>query len=134
MPASVLQDMSMFASPAVAAMAGRLIDALPLRSFMSPAVNLSITERARARRPRVYLAGRPLESSHPVLSISDESPLNIGLQSGADGVGLGVLACRDTFDDLAGLVGATQVELDELVAASTPRRRARRTRQVSPAP
>ncbi len=31
-PASMMQDMSMFAPPAVAAMAGRLVDALPYRA------------------------------------------------------------------------------------------------------
>jgi diacylglycerol O-acyltransferase / wax synthase len=115
-PASVLQDVSMFASPAVAALAGRFIDALPLRSFMSPAVNLSIIN-VPGPLHRVYLAGRPLESSHPVLSVSDESPLNIGLQSGPDGVGLGLLACRDTFDDLDTLTTAASIELRELSRA-----------------
>jgi WS/DGAT/MGAT family acyltransferase len=129
-PASLMQDVSMFAPPAVAAMAGRLVGALP--TFVSPRVNLAITNVPGPRRP-VHLAGHLLESSHPALSISDLTPLHIGLQSGADGIGIGAVSCRDTLDDLAGLVGAAQVELDELVATTTPRRRARRTRQVSPA-
>ena len=131
-PASVLQDMSMFAPPAVAAMAGRLIDALPHRSFVSPTVNLAITN-VPGPRGEVHLAGRPLESSHPAMSITDLTPLHIGLQSGVDWVGVGAMSCREALPDLAGLVGAAQVELDELVATTTPRRRARRTRQVSPA-
>ena len=90
----------MFAPPAVAAMAGRLVDALPHRSFVSPTVNVAITNVPGPRRP-VHLAGRPLESSHPALSISDLTPLHIGLQSGPEVVGLGAVSCRDTLDDLA---------------------------------
>ena len=80
-PASMMQDMSMFAPPAVAAMAGRLVDALPHRSFISPTVNVAITNVPGPRRP-VHLAGRELASSHPALSISDLTPLHIGVQSG----------------------------------------------------
>ena len=101
-PASLMQDVSMFAPPAVAAMAGRLVGALP--TFVSPRVNLAITNVPGPRRP-VHLAGHLLESSHPALSISDLTPLHIGLQSGADGIGIGAVSCRDTLDDLAGLVG-----------------------------
>ena len=128
-PASLMQDVSMFAPPAVAAMAGRLVGALP--TFVSPRVNLAITNVPGPRRP-VHLAGHLLESSHPALSISDLTPLHIGLQSGADAIGIGAVSCRDTLDDLAGLVGAARVELDELVATTGPRPRARRTRRVSP--
>ena len=95
----------MFAPPAVAAMAGRLIDALPYRSFISPTVNLAITN-VPGPRQRVHLAGRPLESSHPVMSVNYLTPLHIGLQSGADGVGVGAVACRETLDDLDSLVPA----------------------------
>ena len=102
-PASVLQDMSMFAPPAVAAMAGRLIDALPHRSFVSPTVNLAITN-VPGPRHAVHLAGRPLVSSHPALSVTNLTPLHIGLQSGADSVGIGAVACRDTFDDIDALI------------------------------
>ena len=130
-PASLLQDMSMFAPPAVAAMAGRLIDALPYRSFISPTVNLAITN-VPGPRQRVHLAGRPLESSHPVMSVNYLTPLHIGLQSGPDGVGVGAVACRETLDDLDSLVAGASVELAELVATVGPARRSRRrTRQPS---
>ncbi|MET0458920.1 MAG: wax ester/triacylglycerol synthase family O-acyltransferase [Ilumatobacteraceae bacterium] len=122
-PASLMQDVSMFAPPAVAAMAGRLVGALP--TFVSPRVNLAITNVPGPRRP-VHLAGHPLESSHPAMSISDLTPLHIGLQSGADGIGIGAVSCRDTLDDLASLVASTSVELDELVARVAPPRRTRK--------
>ena len=80
-PASLMQDVSMFAPPAVAAMAGRLVGALPHRRSSARRVNLAITNVPGPRRP-VHLAGQPLESSHPALSISDLTPLHIGVQSG----------------------------------------------------
>ena len=132
-PASLLQDMSMFAPPAVAAVAGRLVDALPHRSFISPAVNVAITNVPGPRR-RVHLAGRPLESSHPALSINDLSPVHIGLQSGPDVVGLGAVSCRDNLDDLADLLAAAPVELDELAAAVVGRPRRRRTKRPASDP
>jgi WS/DGAT/MGAT family acyltransferase len=119
-PASLMQDMSMFAPPAVAAMAGRLVDALPHRSFVSPTVNVAISNVPGPRRP-VHFAGRRLESSHPALSISDRSPLHIGLQSGPDVVGLGAVSCRDNLDDLADLLAGAPPALDELVAAVSGR-------------
>ncbi len=126
-PASVLQDMSMFAPPAVAGMAGRLIDALPHRAFVSPTVNLAITN-VPGPRETVHFAGRPLVSSHPTLSVTNLTPLHIGLQSGADSVGIGAVACRDTFDDLDALVAAVTVELGELRAAVRPGRKTRARR------
>ena len=115
-PASLLQDMSMFAPPAVAAIAGRFVDALPHRSFISPAVNVAITNVPGPRRP-VHLAGRQLESSHPALSINDLAPVHIGMQSGSDVVGLGAVSCRDNLDDLGDLLAAAPLELAELVDA-----------------
>jgi hypothetical protein len=106
----------MFAPPAVAAMAGRLIDALPHRSFVSPTVNLAITN-VPGPRGEVHLAGRPLESSHPAMSITDLTPLHIGLQSGVDSVGVGAMSCREALPDLDALVAAMPLELKELVAA-----------------
>ena len=113
----------MFAPPAVAAMAGRLVDALPYRSFVSPTVNLAITNVPGPRQP-VHLAGRPLESSHPAhVDQRPARPLHIGLQSGADVVGLGAVSCRDNLDDLADLLAGAPIELAELDAAVTPRGR-----------
>ena len=126
-PASLMQDVSMFAPPAVAAMAGRLVGALHVRQ---PAGQPRHHQRARAAAP-VHLAGHPLESSHPAMSISDLTPLHIGLQSGADAIGIGAVSCR-TRSTTSRLVAAARVELDELVASVTPSRRSRRrTRQPS---
>ncbi len=116
-PATVMLDMSMFAPASMAAMAGRLVNALPHRSYVSPGVNLAITNVPGPRHP-VHLAGRPLVSSHPVQPITDLTPLQIGLQSGAHGVGIGAVACRDTTEDLDQLVAALPVELDELLQAA----------------
>ena len=119
-PASMMQDMSMFAPPAVAAMAGRMVDALPHRAFVSPTVNVAISNVPGPRQP-VHLAGRELESSHPAMSISDRTPLHIGVQSGPEVVGIGAVACRDNLDDLGGLLAGAPLELADLVAAVSGR-------------
>ena len=85
-----MQDISLFAPPAVAALAGRLVGALPHRAFVSPTVNLAITNVPGSRQ-QMYLAGRPLEVSYPVLTINELSPLHIGLQSGPGVIGVGGL-------------------------------------------
>jgi diacylglycerol O-acyltransferase / wax synthase len=116
-PASVMQDVSMFAPPAVAALAGRLVGAMPHRAFASPTVNLAITNVPGSRQ-QMYLAGRPLEVSYPVLTINALSPLHIGLQSGPDAIGVGGLACRDTMEDLDALLERMPVELELLERAT----------------
>jgi WS/DGAT/MGAT family acyltransferase len=134
-PASLMQDLSMFAPPAVAALAGRLVGALPHRAFASPTVNLAITNVPGSRQP-LYLSGRPLEATYPVLSINELSPLHIGLQSSHDAIALGALACRDTMVDLDSLVDRMTDELEALEAAVGVRRSRRRTapakRKVAP--
>ncbi|MEO5899955.1 MAG: wax ester/triacylglycerol synthase family O-acyltransferase [Ilumatobacteraceae bacterium] len=112
-PASMMQDVSMFAPPALAALAGRLVGALPHRAFASPTVNLAITN-VPGPREQVYLAGRPLEANYPVLTINELSPLHIGLQSSHGAIGVGALSCRDTLGDLAPLVERMSIELHEL--------------------
>lgn len=126
MPVSLTQDIAMFAPPAIAALANRVSDAMPHRRFISPTVNLGISNVPGPRRP-VYLAGRPLRSSHPVLSVSDITPLHLGVQAGPTMLGLGVVADGDTVDDLDGLVDAVGIELDELSAAYAPRSRRRKS-------
>jgi diacylglycerol O-acyltransferase len=119
-PASMMQDVSMFAPPALSALAGRLVGALPHRSLASPTVNLAITNVPGSRQ-QMYLAGRPLEVSHPVLTINELSPLHIGLQSGPGVIGVGGLVCRDTMTDLDALLERLPVELDELGRATGAR-------------
>ncbi len=132
-PASLMQDVSMFAPPALAALAGRLVGALPHRAFTSPTVNLAITN-VPGPREQVHLAGRPLEANYPVLTINELSPLHIGLQSSHGAIGVGALSCRDTLGDLASLVERMPIELAELgaaVGASDTRRAGSRTSGTS---
>jgi len=116
------QDVAMFAPPVVAAAATRFLDALPHRPFVSPTVNLAVTNVPGPRRP-VYLAGRPLRSGHPVLSVSDLTPLHLGVQPGPTFTGVGAIACRDHVDGLWSLVAAAPIELAELRSTCRPRRR-----------
>jgi hypothetical protein len=119
-PASLMQDVSLFAPPAVAALAGRLVGAMPMRSLGGPTVNLAITN-VPGSREQMYLAGRPLEANFPVLTINDLTPLHIGLQSSPGAINVGALSCRDTLEDLAPLVERLDVELGELDTATAPK-------------
>jgi WS/DGAT/MGAT family acyltransferase len=116
-PASLMQDVSLFAPPAVAALAGRLVGAMPLRTLGGPTVNLAITN-VPGSREQMYLAGRQLEANFPVLTINDLTPLHIGLQSSPGAINVGALSCRDTLEDLAPLVERLDVELAELDTAT----------------
>ncbi len=86
-------------------------------------VNLGITNVPGPQR-QVYLAGRPLLTSHPVLSVSDITPLNLGVQAGPSTLGLGAIADGDTVDDLEDLVEAVGTELsllrDRIIRSSGP--------------
>ena len=128
-PASLMQDVSLFAPPAVAALAGRLVGGMPHRSFASPTVNLAITN-VPGSREQMYLAGRPLEANYPVLTINRLTPVHLGLQSSPGAINVGALSCRDTLDDLAPLVDRLDVELDALDGATAPKR-TRRTTSVA---
>ena len=129
--ASMMQDVSMFAPPALAALAGRLVGALPHRSLVSPTVNLALTNVPGSRQ-QMYLAGRPLEVSYPVLTINELSPLHIGLQSGPGVIGVGGLVCRDDMTDLDALLERLPVELVDLGRATGVR--ASRSARASNAP
>lgn len=124
MPASLSQDIAMFAPPAIAALANRVSDAMPHRRLISPTVNLGLTNVPGPQRA-VYLAGRALRSNHPVLSLSDITPLHLGVQAGPETLGLGAIADGDHIDDLTGLVDAVAIELAELAGAFAPRSRTR---------
>ena len=130
-PASLMQDVSMFAPPALTALAGRLVGALPHRALAAPTVNLAITNVPGSRQP-MFLAGRPLEASYPILTINELSPLHIGLQSTHDAIHVGAVACSDTLDDLAPLVARMPVELDALDQAVVPAPRSRPARRRRP--
>jgi hypothetical protein len=123
-----MQDVSLFAPPAVAALAGRLVGAMPMRSLGGPTVNLAITN-VPGSREQMYLAGRPLEANYPVLTINDLTPLHIGLQSSPGAINVGALSCRDTLAEPAELVERLNVELAELDAATAPRSTGSRRRR-----
>jgi diacylglycerol O-acyltransferase len=130
MPVSLTQDVAMFAPPVVSTLTNRIAEAMPHRKFISPTVNLGITNVPGPQRP-VYLSGRPLHASHPVLSVTDITPLHLGLQAGPNGLGIGAVADGDTIDDLAGLVDAFGIELADLAAAYRPRAQTPRRRTSS---
>ena len=120
-PASLMQDMSMFAPPAVAAMAGRLVDALPHRSFVSPTVNVAITNVPGPRQagaPR-----RPAAGVEPPGAVDQRPARRCTSACSRDPTSSGSARWRaaTTLDDLADLLAGAPLELDELVAAVSGR-------------
>ena len=61
------------------------------------------------------------------MTINALSPLHIGLQSSHDAIDVGVVACRDTLEDLEALVARMPVELDVLRRATVAQRVTSRT-------
>jgi hypothetical protein len=118
-PVSLSQDIAMFAPPVLATLSNRIDEALPHRRFISPTVNLGITNVPGPRR-QVFLAGRPLRTSHPVLSVSDITPLHLGVQIGTTELGLSAIADSDTVDELDSLVEAVRLDVADLAAAHRP--------------
>ncbi len=119
-PASLTQDIAMFAPPVLASLANQIDEALPHRRFLSPTINLGLTN-VPGPQHHVFFAGRPLRTSHPVLSVSDITPLHLGVQVGPTELGISAIADGDMVDDLAGLVDGVEVELAALADAYRPR-------------
>lgn len=125
-PASLMQDVSLFAPPAVAALAGRLVGGMGRGGLSGPTVNVAITN-VPGSREQMYLAGRPLEANYPVLTINELTPVHFGLQSSPGAINVGALSCRDNLNDLAPLVERLTVELAALDEATAPTRARRAT-------
>ena len=132
-PASLQQDVAMFAPPIVAAATARLLDALRTAGSSARPSTSRSTNVPGPRQP-VFLAGRPLRGGHPVLSVTDLTPLHIGIQPGPELTGIGAIACRDHVIELASLVDAVPDELAALrmTSRAAPRSAILRGRVRSP--
>ncbi len=115
-PASLLQDMSRYAPPAVAGLAARLVAANPVEDVTSPPYNVTISNVPGPRHP-VYCAGRRQVSNHPLNVLTNGVGLHISLVTYDDQLHLGLVSCREALPDLWPLV-------DAIVAASTELREA----------
>jgi WS/DGAT/MGAT family acyltransferase len=115
-PASLLADVSLFASPALASLAARVVSATRIADVANPPFNLVITNVPGPQQP-LYCAGAKQVATHAVPVINDGVGLNISAMSYDGRVHIGAVACRELMPDLWGLVRRIPVALDELTTA-----------------
>ena len=115
-PASLLQDFTKFAAPAVAAQAARTVARLRLADQLTPMSNVVISN-VPGSRETLYLAGAELTALVPVSTVSDGMGLNMTVISYRDRVVFGYVACREQVPDLWDLIDDTCAAIDELAEA-----------------
>src|SRR5829696_938668 len=98
LPATLLQDMTHFIPPALAARASRLTLRLATSPMARPLVNVVISNVPGPREP-LYCAGSQLCANYPVSVIAEGSGLNITVLSYRDSMDFGIVCDREQMDD-----------------------------------
>ncbi len=114
-PASLLQDFSKFASPAVAAQAARTVASLRLADRVGPLCNVVISN-VPGPRETLYIAGCEVAALIPVSTVGDGMGLNMTVVSYRDRLDFGYVACRERVPDLQALIDDTRDAIAELSA------------------
>jgi hypothetical protein len=102
-PANLLQDVTQFIPPAVAARAARVT--AQITAGVAPPLNLVISNVPGPSFP-LYCAGARLEANFPVSVITDGVGLNITCMSYEDHIDFGIVVDRDMVDDAWPLMDA----------------------------
>lgn len=113
-PASVLTDITQSNMPALMAQAARVSAELRLAEKNIP-FNVTISNVPGPRVP-LYVAGAKLLGIYPLSAIADGMGLNITVNGYNDGLGFGLIACRELVPDVDRLAGYLIEELDALKA------------------
>lgn len=119
LPPGLVDDVSSFFAPALAARGARVAAAAGLLSRLHP-FNVVLSNVPGAAVP-VYLAGARLLAVHPVSVVTEGVGLNITVQSYHGGMHFGLVACRELVPDLDDLAGLLVTEFDELLALARSR-------------
>jgi len=114
MPAEILQDVTRFMPPALAARAARVTAQVGGVGRLRP-LNLVVSNVPGPRNP-LFFAGAKLERYFPVSVITDGVGLNITCISYRDHVDFGIVADRDQMEDVWPLMDGIGRALDELHA------------------
>jgi WS/DGAT/MGAT family acyltransferase len=117
MPADVLQDLTQFTPPVVAAQASRLLVRLTHVQRFNLPYNVAVSNVPGPREP-LYLAGAELKHMYPVSMITNGMGLNMTVTSYRDGLDFGLVSCRDLIPDLHDLGLHLGDALDELLATT----------------
>jgi len=120
-PQGLVDDISEFAPPALAARAARVVFATGLLHRLPP-FNVCISNVPGPNIP-VYLGGARLIAQYPVSVITDGQGLNITLVGYLGQLHFGLVSCRELVPDIDKMAGYLVDELDILLAAAAEKKR-----------
>ena len=115
-PATLLQDFTQFATPALFAQAARIAARLRIADRMRPPFNLIISNVPGPREP-LYCGGAQMKTYYPVSAVAEGQGLNVTVQSYLDQLDFGVISCRELVADpwkIARYLGEALEELCKL--------------------
>ena len=121
-PATLLQDFTQFATPALFAQAARIAARLRIADRMRPPFNLIISNVPGPREP-LYCGGAQMRTYYPVSAVAEGQGLNITVQSYLDQLDFGVITCRELVSDpwrIARYLGEALEELAKLAGQPSP--------------
>ena len=116
-PADLLQDFSVLATPALMAQAARVVGTLRIADFVNPPANLVVSNVPGPDFP-LYCAGSRVVAMYPVSAIGDGMGLNITVVSYLGVLHFGLVACPELVPDVPKLVGYLADALDDLKPAA----------------
>ena len=119
-PQGLVDQISDFAVPALAARAARVVFATGLLHRLPP-FNLCISNGRPGPDVPVYLCGARLLAHYPVSVIADGQGLNITLVGYLGQLHFGLVSCRELVPDIDDLAGYLADELELLVKAASER-------------
>ena len=117
-PASLMQDATLFVPPAIHARASRVTLRLSARNAVSPIFNVVISN-VPGSPTALYSAGPRLIANYPVSAVTDGMGLNITVLSYEDRLDFAIVADRDQVPDAWPLMDALGSALDELEACAS---------------
>jgi len=113
-PATLLQDFTQFATPALFAQAARIAARLRIADRMRPPFNLIISNVPGPREP-LYCGGAQMRTYYPVSAVAEGQGMNITVQSYLDQLDFGVITCRELVSDPWRIARYLGEALEELV-------------------
>ena len=124
--AEAIVNIAGFGPPTLHALGSRVSSTLTSKVY-----NLVITNVPGPQRP-LYAAGSQMVAAYPVVPLTKNQALSIGLISYDGGVYFGLYADRDALPDLEVLVACLQESMDELLARCETSRRTLRAVPTKP--
>jgi diacylglycerol O-acyltransferase len=117
-PASLMQDATLFIPAAIHARASRVTLRLSARNAVNPVFNVVISNVPGSPTP-LYCAGARLLANYPVSAVTDGMGLNITVLSYEDRLDFAVVADREQVPDAWPFMDALEESLKELKACTS---------------